>query len=143
MSGTQLSEPGIASRDLQDGRLDTSTSLAVAAVQLALACSDHVLARVEVDEIAQFCAHAFSLGTEQQMDLLRAARHLVEESETVGDACRLICSELSAAQRQAIAEQLQNIIRVDGRVTEPERQLYRRILSHLDVAAPGTRRASG
>lgn len=143
MSGTQFGEPGILSRDRHDGPLETSTGLAVVVVQLAIACSDHVLARVEVDEIAQFCAHAFSLGTEQQMDLLRAARHLVDESETVGDACRLICSELSAAQRQAVAAQLQTIIRADGKVTEPERQLYRRILSHLDVAAPRSQRASG
>lgn len=143
MSGTEFSEPGILSRDRHDDPLDMSTGLAIAAVQLAIACSDHALERVEVDQIVQFCASAFALGTEQQMDLLRAARHLVEESDTVGDACKLICADLSTGQRQAIAEQLHNIIRADGKVTEPERQLYRRILSHLDVAAPGGRRASG
>lgn len=142
MSPTQFDEPGILSHNRHDSPLDTSTGLAVAVVQLAIACSDHALERVEIDQIVRFCARAFSLGTEQQMDLLRAARHLVEESETVGDACRLICSDLSAGQRRAIAEQLRNIIHADGKVTEPERQLYRRILSHLDVAAPGARRVS-
>lgn len=143
MSGTEFSEPRILSRDRHDSPLATSTGLAVAVVQLAIACSDQALERAEVDQIVKFCASAFALSTEQQMDLLRAARHLVEESETVGDACRLICSDLSTGQRQAIAGQLQNIIRADGKVTEAERQLYRRILNHLDVAAVGGRRASG
>ena len=118
----------------EGGRLaGESEHAAVAMLFVAAAKADNNVSSNELKFARRYLAKAFSLRAVEARELMIAAQQLVSQNQSLRQAASIICSEFSERQRLNIFAAIENLLEIDGRLTDSERIYAKRCLKLLEA----------
>jgi uncharacterized tellurite resistance protein B-like protein len=107
--------------------------VAACALLLELAHADRQLSPEERQNIEEATMRHFDLPAERARELMAVADEARRESVDLHQFTSLVLQHYDEGQRMVLAELMWSVIHADGRLTEQESQLARKIASLLDL----------
>jgi len=128
LAGTQSPRPAPGST-----RSPTPVQLAACALLLELAYADGEFSPEEQRQIESTLQRHFGLDETSGAELLRLAEAARAESLDHFQFTRLVAAEYSLAQKMVLAEVMWGVILADGRLTDHETHLVRKMASLMQL----------
>lgn len=112
---------------------DNDARLALTALLVRVARSDHDYAPAEIERIEQIIAQRYGLAPEQVQDLRQQAETLESEAPDTVRFTRAIKDAVPYEDRRAVVESLWQVVLADGERAQEEDALLRLVASLLGV----------
>jgi len=118
-----------------DGAQDQSRNLQIAAcaLLLELAHADREFTTDEQKQIEDVAMRHFDLPAESVRELMVVADEARREAVDLHQFTNLVVKHYDEGQRMVLAELMWRVIQADGRLTEQETQLARKLANLLDL----------